>query len=475
VADLIALLSFLITPGDNLALAHVLKSPIIGADDVDLIALAERAEGSWWRRVRALAAQEEASPALRRAAALLDAWLRAAPQLPVHDLLDLILHHGQLLARYAQAAAPTVRSQVLGNIDAFIELSLALDAGRYPSLPKFIDALQSLRKGADSDAPDEAGIDAAIDAVRILTIHSAKGLEAPVVALLDANHSAAARDDAGILCDWPQEADAPTHFSAFGRKDERGVARDELFAEEQKIKAQEDWNLLYVAATRAKRILIVSGVGGAKNADVEGVVEDSWYARLRGAPERPVADERSGEQAAAAESQFVQAIFAPPPLPPPTSAFAPNVQSAAIDEGVFLHGLLERLTQHGAWPIHVPDAGAIAPWLGCPLEMAGVVAQQARAILDSPELERFYNPAYHRAAHNEMEVAIDSEFLRFDRLVHFDDEIWILDYKRNLLDSERGAYQAQLAHYRRAAQTLFRDATVKTALITTDGKLWEFP
>ena len=54
-------------------------------------------------------------------------------------------------------------------------------------------------QGSDNDAPDEANIDAAADAVRILTIHSAKGLEAPIVVLLDANHSKPANDDAGIL------------------------------------------------------------------------------------------------------------------------------------------------------------------------------------------------------------------------------------------------------------------------------------
>ncbi|MFI4941582.1 MAG: UvrD-helicase domain-containing protein, partial [Burkholderiales bacterium] len=170
VADLIALLTFLITPGDNLALAHVLKSPIFGVADSDLIMLAGRTESTWWLRLKA-AVQEQPCETLRRAAQLLEHWLCAAPQLPVHDLLDLILHQGQLQARYAQAAPSMVRSQVLGNIDAFIELSLSLDAGRYPSLPKFIAALQVLRKGADNDAPDEASVDAAIDAVRVLTIH----------------------------------------------------------------------------------------------------------------------------------------------------------------------------------------------------------------------------------------------------------------------------------------------------------------
>lgn len=471
VADLIALLTFLITPGDNLALAHVLKSPIIGADDDDLILLAEREERVWWQRLQA-ATQELSPPPLQRAHRLLTSWLQHAPRLPVHDLLDLILHEGDLLARYAQSASPMARNQVIGNIEAFIELSLALDAGRYPSLPKFIDALQSLRKGAERDTPDEASVDAAIDAVRILTIHSAKGLEASIVVLLDANHSEAARDDAGVLCDWPQDEDAPTHFSAFGRKDERGVARDKLFEAEETFKVQEDWNLLYVAVTRAKNILIVSGVAGARKADENGVVKDSWYARLLAVPEKSI------EQVAALDAhehdmQFEMPIYAAPLLPSEQVAEV-AVKSDAIDEGILLHGLLERLTHANRWPLVVPSREVIAQWLACDNTVAETIAAQAETILQEAELERFFNPQHYLRAFNEFEVAVDGAMQRFDRLVRFADAIWILDYKRQLLDSERAAYKSQLTRYRRAARAVFPEATIRSALITVDGKLWEF-
>ncbi len=213
VADLIALLTFLITPGDNRALAHVLKSPIIDAADADLIALAQRNEANWWKRLQASVdegaqegTQEGTNAVLQRAVGLLRAWMQAAHDLPVHDLLDRILHQGNLPARYAQHASPADRSQVIGNISAFTELALNMDAGRYPSLPKFIAALGAFQQGGEADAPDESTVDSAADAVRILTIHSAKGLEASVVVMLDANNSDAAKDQVGILCQWPLEA-----------------------------------------------------------------------------------------------------------------------------------------------------------------------------------------------------------------------------------------------------------------------------
>jgi ATP-dependent helicase/nuclease subunit A len=340
-------------------------------------------------------------------------------------------------------------------------------------LPKFIAPLRVLQQGSNNDAPDEAGIDPTTDAVRILTIHSAKGLEAPIVVLLDANHSEPARDDIGILCNWPQDAEAPTHFSGFGRKSERGAARDALFRAEEKFKAQEDWNLLYVAATRAKRMLIVSGVAGAKSAGPDGVVEGSWYARLRIDSECPrgvaVAAELIGH-----EEYFTLPIFEPPLLAPVAPDVAAQMTGGVIDEGVALHALLERLTHLHEWPVAVPDAELVARWLSCSRALAVTVRRQAQTILEQPQLERFFNSAQHLFARNEMEVMAQQQLLRFDRVVMFEDAVWILDYKRNFLERERQDYEAQLAQYREAAKAVFPSKNCKTALITADGSLWEF-
>jgi ATP-dependent helicase/nuclease subunit A len=484
VSDLIALLHFLATPADNRALAHALKSPLFSASDEDLVQLAERKEGSWWTRLRQLPPQACSAP-LRRARDLLAAWMEKAPCLPVHDLLDTILHAGEVMARYASASTPTLRSQTIGNIEAFVELALNLDAGRFPSLPKFIAAMDALRREPDNDAPDEAAVDAGIDAVRILTIHSAKGLEAPIVVLADANHSDPAREDCGILCDWPQDAMAPTHFSCFARKDERGAARDALFEAEEKFRWQEDWNLLYVAATRAKSMLIVSGVAGARGAMPDGCLEGSWYHRLLAVPEKkletkpavkPDATHGNIDRDIAASSLqtplFTISLFDPPRLPVlPARAFS----NAAIDEGIALHALLERVTGHEAstWPIDLPDHDRVARWLGCPAPLARTVRAQARRILDTPSLERFFNPACFLEAHNELDVMCAGELLRFDRIVIFDSEAWVLDYKRNLTESERGRYAEQLRRYRHAAQQVYAGLNIRTAVLTADGGFHE--
>ncbi|WP_157050562.1 UvrD-helicase domain-containing protein [Herbaspirillum rhizosphaerae] len=479
IADLIALLTFLITPNDARALTHVLKSPIIGASDDDLIALAQREEGDWWHRVRAQQHSSNASPAIGRAVQLLSQWLDAAPHYPVHDLLDMILHQGQLVARYAQSVAPAMRTQALGNIEAFVELALNLDAGRYPSLPKFIDALRVLQRHAESDAPDEASIDAAADAVRILTVHSAKGLEAPVVVMLDTNHSDPANDNVGILCDWPQDEDAPTHFSAFGRKSERGLARDRWFDAEEGFKQQEDWNLLYVAITRAKQLLIVGGVASTRGALDGGVQEGSWYHRLFdrsgdvAGMEEVHPEAQRNDEIATGEKTFSLALFDPEPQPVSVAPAPENYSNDAIEEGVALHALLERMTHARTWPPVLPDDAVIARWLPCPRPLAATIRAQAANMLAQPALERFFNPALYRHARNEMDIVTGDGVLRCDRVVVFDEEVWILDYKRNLLDSERAAYAAQLARYRDAALSVFSDKRIRSALITADGQFWE--
>jgi ATP-dependent helicase/nuclease subunit A len=290
---------------------------------------------------------------------------------------------------------------------------------------------------------------------------------------MDANHSEPARDDVGILCDWPQDADMPRHFSAFARQDERGAARDALFEEEQGFRLQEDWNLLYVAATRARDLLIISGVAGKRGAGVDGVVEGSWYDRL-GAAQLLSARTAMLPGLPGGEQEFSLALFTPQPMPgtnPPEPE--PAFSTAAIDEGIALHALLERLTDSGAWPVPVPDTGTVARWLGVSIALAEVVRAQAGIVLSQPDLRHFFDPALHLAARNEMEVIADGRLLRLDRVVIFEREVWILDYKRAFLDVERLEYASQLAQYRSALRPVFGDRQIRSALITVDGRLWE--
>ncbi len=369
---------------------------------------------------------------------------------------------------YAVATPVEIRSQVLGNLEAFIALSLQLDAGRYPSIARFLDQVARLRRGNEQEAPDEADVDASLDAVRIMTIHGAKGLEAEVVVIMDCNPAGAGRDKAGVLCDWPQDKEAPTHFSVFGRKAERGFARKPLFAQEDAFREQENWNLLYVAATRARHLLIISGVHSGK----AGLVSGSWYERLLFVDEFVPEDGLQAAGIADADAGVELSHFSPPSLPPPVREPRGSADNEATREGTLLHALMERLTNSGQWPLAVPAAGLVARWLGCSFDEAMVVCAQAQAILAQPALRRFFDPACYRFARNEMEVVHEGSLMRMDRVVILDDTLWILDYKRNLYEWQQQSYQQQLAAYRAACVSLFAVSAIETALITADGQLW---
>ena len=111
--------------------------------------------------------------------------------------------------------------------------------------------------------------------------------------------------------------------------------------------------------------------------------------------------------------------------------------------------------------------------MACSVELAKTIWTQADAILSNQQLERFFNPSKFNFARNEMEIIANQKLLRLDRVVVFDDEVWVLDYKRQLLDSERAAYRAQLQQYSSVLQTIYPQQKILTGLILADGNLVE--
>ena len=445
-----------------------LRSPIFACSDEDLLALAQRQEACWWQRLLALARGGSASAHLQRAADLLGAWLQDADRLPAHDLLDRIYHQGEVPARYRLSVAPAAWPTVEANLRAVLLLSLDLDGGRYPSLPRFIDELRELRDADANDAPDEGAVEAvAADSgrVRILTIHGAKGLEAPVVWLLDAHAFPRADDAWDILVDWPPSAEAPRHFSFYGRKDERGRARQAMFEAEATAAAREELNLLYVAITRARQVFIASGIAGVRDSQV------TPYRRLEQALGR------LGQQGThGSEMPQLPAIagVAPGASLPPLAVDLPSIgqrrpaSGAGERFGILLHALLERST----------GAAAAEGWwreLGFSDGDYQQVLPVAERLLLAPHLRHFFDPALSRRSWNEVDVCTDEGGLRrIDRLVEFDDALWVLDYKSSYGNSERlPAYKAQVVDYCAAVRAVFPGLPVRGALIFADASLLE--
>ncbi len=439
-ADFDALLQFLTTPDADLRLAHALRSPLLGCSDEDLIRLASASGGHWWARLQRL---QDLSPALSRARALLHRWLGLAGVLPVHDLLDRIYFEGDARRRYAAAAPAAALAQVQANLDAFIELALQLDAGRFPSLSRFIDELTVLRRQGGDEAPDE-GMASAEDAVRVLTIHGAKGLEAEVVVLADA-HATPPNDGARVLVSWPPESAAPDHLSLLaGGENARDAARAVWLAADDAQREQEDWNLLYVAATRARQVLVVSGSRSEREPAA------SWYTRMHAAAafsadaapaeaDEPITDGRRVRD------------FLPEPIPTGRRA-APVVDTDSMRLGRAWHALLEHgedapaeaiARAHGITRQHASEAQAAAAHVRATLPQLFVAGSTAETEL----------------------VAVDGQLLRVDRLVEIDGTLWVIDFKWRMTEQERPQYEAQVRRYAELLRSV-HGQTVRMGIVT---------
>ncbi|MDX1488477.1 MAG: 3'-5' exonuclease, partial [Acidiferrobacterales bacterium] len=258
VQDIIHLLRCLITPYDDLALASALRSPIFACPNDDLVLLAQSKDTRPWRhRLAQLADELPKDHPLTRAHCLLERWSAVADRIPTHDLLDKIYAEGNVCARYASAAPPHLRSRVQINLRRLLELALEVDHGRYPSLSRFIARVPLLadeeRHALTDDTSFERGY------VRLMTIHAAKGLEKPVVFIVDAMRDYRRRGASlQALVDWPVEADRPRHFQLLSRRSELdAVSAARLKVQDDAVR-REEANLLYVALTRAKHALYIS-------------------------------------------------------------------------------------------------------------------------------------------------------------------------------------------------------------------------
>jgi ATP-dependent helicase/nuclease subunit A len=473
--DLTSLLQFLVVPFADLHLACALRSPIFAASDDDLQSIALSEGVTWWQRLSHLVAVRHASPSLRRAHALLRGWLSAIDRLPVHDLLDRIYFEGDVTRRYEAAAPLSMRIAVAANLRAFMEVALAIDAGRYPSLQGFLHELANLRRAAAEEAPDEGILAEDTDAVRVLTVHGAKGLEAPIVWVLDANSVEKGPDSFSVLVDWPPEGERPVHFSLCSRSDERGTSRVALFEREEALAERENLNLLYVAVTRARQAVFVSG-SDARSGD------GTWYRRAAAAleaskvsasmlplvasPPRP----ESGDASGPVDAVLVEALRHP--------VAAGKRVDTLVDprrrHGTLVHTLLERL----APPEAVQDRDFLKRLLGVSDEEFDRLWLDARQIVTSRELERFFDPARYVRAFNELAyVSASGDLKRIDRVVELQDEIWVLDYKTgeiadpaNLAAAAK-PYRAQLAEYQLAVSGLLPGKPVVSALVFAGGLL----
>ena len=452
VRDLVALLDCLTTPFDNLALAAVLRSPIFDCSDADLMLLARSGTGRWAQRLASLAPQLVENHPLRRAQHYLNSWQAAAESLPTHDLLDRIYHQGRLVERYQAAFAPHLHARLRANLTRFIELALELDSGRYPSLPNFLQRLREARRGGD-DAPDEGETSAARECVQLLTIHAAKGLEAPVVFIADAANAPRTRRGVHTLIDWPPAAARPECFILTGKKDDLDIFSRRALALDDLAQQREELNLLYVALTRAQQVLFISGCASKRSQEL------GWYgAILTGLQTRP------------AESDVLVLESGTPPTHAPTSIKAPQIitkldprlsQAPVFDtpgveiapsrsvntghqgvgedddaqvRGLVIHRLLDLMTRVPPSSDHRIRQQVAAEFQCRSGEPAfDSWCEEAAGVIRHPDFQSLFDPARYHIAYNEVPLVYEHDNTVVhgvvDRVVVGNDHVVLIDYK----------------------------------------------
>jgi len=476
IGDLMALLRLLVDPAADLALARVLRSPLFGAGSAELLELARaarddgdgRASATWWQALQALADADASGVwALRRDR--LAGWRALGRQLPVHDLLDRIYCEADLPAAYCRELPAALAANAAAGLEAFLQLALDLDSGRQPGVAAFLERLDDLRTRDPEAAPPVARPLQSPDAVRLITVHSAKGLEWPLVWLADAAPRPRG-EGAGVVVGWRPGSERPDWVGCrLGGDVALGgprAWRDELAARAT-LAERESLNLLYVAMTRARHSFGASASVGAR------AHRRHWHARLaqswtQAGPDAaaaqvppPAAESAVAVPSPARRTSRLSARVGerrPPPAPP----------SAAQLEGVLLHALMEWL----APPSIPPDEDTLARLLGVGAEALAAPLARARRWLANSRLAHLFDPARYEQAFNEFPLTDHSGALRrIDRLVLAPGVVWVVDYKGGLLGAEAMVgYRAQLAGYCAAVAALWPGREVRAGLLVGDGE-----
>ena len=474
VQDLVALLDVLLSPAHDLSLARALKSPLFGASDADLTALAllRREAPNQGRPWLDLLFGEAAHlpPTLQTAAtalALYQAWVHS---LPPHDALDAIYHHGDVLARFAAAAPPEQRAGVLANLRALLGAALAQGGGRYLTPYALVRAL---RQGG-IPAPGRADA----QAVRLLTIHGAKGLEADVVLMLDTDTPPPNAESMGVLIDWPGEAAAPRRFIFLASESLPPPSATDTLAAEQAERQREDLNALYVAMTRARKVLAVSSVQPHRSAG-----QSPWQRIAQVAQAVEVAE--TGAEAPQAPDTASKASFLMPFVPLPSAERPPAaIENEAIEtrsDAARLGDAMHWLLEHGAADTADAPIGAPSAWLARAareFELDAGQIRQAAAVarrIRTGDGRWAWDATVIDWQGNEVTLIHGGDTLRLDRLVRRRDtgEWWVLDYKSAGRPEEQPALVEQLTRYREAVQNANPGAMVRAAFLTGAGRVVE--
>ncbi|MEX0591147.1 MAG: double-strand break repair helicase AddA [Xanthobacteraceae bacterium] len=492
VMDLMALGDALTLEADDLALACALKSPLFGLDEDDLYALAHGRAGTL---AASLSARADENARFADTAQKLARWRKEASALRPFDFYSRVLGRDKgrerMLARLGHEAADA--------IDEFLARALSYERTETPTIAGFLNFLRRAGTEVKRDLEVES------NSVRVMTVHGAKGLEAPLVVLAD---TTSIPDGRGTrLHDLP----GTEAFIWAGKKPLDSEVEQAARLAADGLREQEYRRLLYVALTRAADALIVCGFESGI-----ALKEGCWYRLVRDALEAGDPSELLAADAPYAKAMRWRAAPGPamkaadavpekmitlapwlteaaettPPGPrrlvpsqfdPDDEPRSPYAAAApgALDprrRGDLMHRLLQYLPDVRA------DArrDAAARWLAriagdLPASDRAALAAEAMRVIAEPALAELFGPA----SRAEVDVLVrepDAEFEMFgriDRLAVTADAILVADFKTGAPAADAAdvplRYVQQLAIYRDVLARVYPGLAMQALLVWTAG------
>ncbi|XDZ65185.1 double-strand break repair helicase AddA [Alphaproteobacteria bacterium LSUCC0684] len=361
VMDLIALGRVMLLPEDDLTLAAVLKSPVFGLGEEHIFRLAhDRGEARLFQRLAALAQENEEFDAAHEK---LLALMGKAESFRPYEFYRAVLDKDT-----RKAFATRLGAHVMDVLAEFLDAARQHEKLHSPSLLGFIETMETT-----DDEVSRESLTRGSNEIRMMTIHGAKGLEAPVIVLPDTLRD---RHIAGQIVTISHEG---VDFPVLPARTGRLSSIIEAAIEAKKQKAEEEENrLLYVALTRAEDGLLIAGYEAKSRRMMEG----SWYEKIAAAMSElkpgpcieaglsgvtltssqeeqvPEKDVVVTEPQLVHEPEWIDAMAPPEETPPrplsPSSYFAPEQASSPTGEsrrramlrGSLVHRLLELLPRH---------------------------------------------------------------------------------------------------------------------------------
>ena len=503
VQDLCATAQFALLPDDDLTLACLLKSPLIGLTEEVLFNLCyDRGTKSLWKQVK-----ENADSTIVH---WLENLIQQSGKIRPYEFFSSILQQPCPFKNNKHSGLSAFKSRLgeecLDPIDEFINHVLNFESTNILTLQHFIQAQQA------NDLQIKREMEEAGNAVRIMTVHGAKGLQAPIVIMPDTVRVKGSTKMDKIF--WPHKTGDDLPYFCPTSDNLPDIC--EQAKQHMKDKDDEEYRrLLYVALTRAEERLYIGGYKGTKSLD-----DECWYNYIKkgfeqlphteniqendldmlrytnprtDTPDRFDKDKKSDkDDNVEAPAWLFESIkdepFPPRPLMPsrPSGQEMPSLSPLkAQEEYRFLRGnITHKLLQ--VLPDVTPENRqksaekyVAEPAHGLSIDVQNSIVTEVLKILNDPKFANIFGE--NSMAEVPVTGIVNNQVIsgQIDRLLITDDEIFILDYKSNRpppkdVQNVPDIYIKQMKAYADIMRQIYPNRHVRSGLIWTDGaKLME--